>query len=258
MTRLIPPPPPPLPRPKQSRWEGELLRDWEAKLPGYARRVWHPERIGLGREDVVQELRLAIVLAARAYAQDSQAKPSEAFIGTVLRNTLTSIVRLTLAQKRAIENEDGFMQGAEEYIEGTHDLTDPEQPADAQMASAEDEEGFRGLVYLLRRSLSPAQFAVLHLRFAEEWPPELMVRVLGYADAPEWTCDNCGRRTSEDGARCCARPAPNRRGVPAGVAAQRMSQVIVRAKRDAVDFLHSIGVKTITAVMEDEHAPESR
>lgn len=263
MTMRRNPPPPPPRRIRPGRWEAAVLEDWDRRIPSYARRVWHPERLGLTRDDVVQELRLALVLACRAYAKDSPERPSDAFISTVLRNTATSIVRLTRAQKRAITNEDGFLQGAEEYLEGVHEGVSPLPDPEQAVAQVQEEDGFRGLVYLLREHLSPATFAVLHLRFAEEWEPEVMTTLLGHAAREEWVCRSCGCKTFDKERPCCSEPDKQHQE-PAGVsvATQRMSQVLARAKVQALDYLASLGVYSyddaqVSMEATDDHEAES-
>ena len=188
--------------------EIELLRKWEPQLRLYARKVWHPERAGLGRDDVLQELRLAVILACRLASPDL---PTDAYLRKVLANTATSIVRLTCAQKRAVTNEDGFLEGAGEFTEGCieHPTLDPEQALHVMEA----ERHLQTFVFRLRQGLSPAQFALLHLRFAHEWTPEAIATNLGYGT-------DVGTKT----------------------AAHRVSQALQRAKAQAVAFLATIGV----------------
>ena len=103
------------------------------------------------------------------------------------------------------------------------------------------------------------RIAVLHLRFAEEWGPEMTTRALGRVGEMQWVCDACGHQTAEHGQRCCPRPAKNRQQpLSAAAASQRMSQVIVRAKRQALEFLASIGVRAFTEAETWEASPTSR
>jgi DNA-directed RNA polymerase specialized sigma24 family protein len=246
--------PPPAPNRTSSRKPGPgrspeeiWLARWEPRIPALAAKVWHPERVGSDRHDVQQELRLAIMLACR-HREASGEPVTDGYINRVLRNTLISIGRSTRTAKRSTINEDGFHQGAASLDAPLHDgavladiLPSPLAPPDAAMEAMERDEGLSGLVYLLRTQLSPATFAMLHLRFAEEWSPEMMAQLLGYGTIEEWTCRNCAKHSTNPTARCC--PKPNRELQPIGQAATgRISQSLSRAKADAITFLGTLGV----------------
>jgi len=250
MTQKRTPPPPPNRRGREMDVNGWLAK-WESKIPGLARRVWHPERRGFSAQDVEQELRIAIMLACRH--REAVGQPmNDGYINRVLRNTLISIGRSTRTQKVATINEDGAYQSAAslDAVVGENSGTLGDQLAsalprpDEAKEAIERDEGLSGLVYLLRSQLSPATFAMLHLRFSEEWTPETMAALLGYSAIEEWTCVNCGKHSSNPTARCCAKS--NRSLKPIGAdATGRISQTLSRAKAEAVTFLATIGVLTM-------------
>lgn len=164
-------------------WEAELKK-WEPSVRQLAKVVRHPDRLGMSPEDVKQELRLAVVLHLR---RDPDASDGKVYVG--LRNLAIDFHRRTAAHKRSVcDQADGTRSSASQFIEGAAmdcDVTGLD-PAAAALA-AEELAAFRGLIYLLREKLSPAQFAILHLRYEQGYAADEVASATSRPPQRIWT-----------------------------------------------------------------------
>jgi RNA polymerase sigma factor (sigma-70 family) len=178
------PPPPPLRRGSGAfapvQGERELLQRWERVICAASRRVYYPENLGMSAEDVRQDLRVTLVSAARRYAAErgAGALPPGPFLTTVIKRRVFVLIRDSQVPFR----RDEQARPAEDGKTWWHPQSDL-QSADAKIEATDREAICSALVYVLRRRLTPAQFALIHLRYIEGLAPQQIAKTLGCSDS---------------------------------------------------------------------------
>ena len=131
--------------------EEELLAQWEPKVNSMLRTV---SIIGLDREDMAQELRIAIVKSARRYNSEGTTAKFHTYLHVSMLNVIRSLI--AKAQRRVVTTSlDKMVQSGVPYSD-PQTISDPKQ---GEFFEAID------LVSVLKgHSLSPEELAFVSLR----------------------------------------------------------------------------------------------
>lgn len=166
-------PPPPGWGTKPVEGEQAIMSRWDPAIVAMSAKVWHPENLGMDGEDVRQDLRTCLMKAIRQYAWDRKELPPDPFVNTVLTRRVKVLVRNAGVPYRQAERH-----------RSENDHTDWYRPVLAEEhedpVEAEDRAAiYRAIVYLLRRRLTPKQFAVIQLRYVDDMPVSQLAGFLG-------------------------------------------------------------------------------
>lgn len=137
-----------------------------------ARRVYYPHRLGMDHEDVVADLQLALVKAIRRHRWNHSELLPDPLVRTIVKRRVSVLIRNTVAKYRESlyhcslpVNEEGDQLQPEQLV------ADDAPSQEDQFAQDELQAVCQALQYALQRNMSPAVFAVLHLRCVEELTP---------------------------------------------------------------------------------------
>lgn len=161
--------------------EEEILRKWDRYIRNLSKSVYYIRRLAMDREDVRTDLQEALIRRIRRSVHvDHEVAPSEGLIMTVLVRRIYVLRRDSSTKFREALYND-FMPGDQETPDT---LVADEGPSQEDLMSQEELAAVCGaLAYALRRNLTPAVFALLHLRCVEELPA---ARIAEMAALPGW------------------------------------------------------------------------
>lgn len=185
MKRYVPPPPGVDPEACRAPGEAEILADWEDRIAANARKVKHPARLGFDLTDVESEIRMALLTAIRKFYHEHHELPSGRWMTVVIQRRAMHFNRSCRVWHRVVEDmvrcswTDDTAEEEEFEANRLARIPDGGDSVTEIMSRAEDEEAYRGLVYLLRTNMPPAAFAVLHLRIVEELTPREIADLAG-------------------------------------------------------------------------------
>ena len=210
-----PPPPPGWDR-RQSPYELDVLTRWDTRIRRMSRRVWHGHKVGMNADDIYDEIREAVLLAVRKYTWKHGECPPDPFINVVSRRRKLHIIRAINANMR---EHEWLMPMQDDEGEDMHpEVMDETDPFDTVLQAMERDDGVSGLMYALRRNIPPAAFAILHLRYVDELSPGEIAEVVGIPGKTET------------------------------VRYRRAAGRVASAKRQAMDFLKTLGIQEIDQV----------
>jgi DNA-directed RNA polymerase specialized sigma24 family protein len=164
----------PLPPPTKRRVPGEsaLYAHWIPIVSSMARKVFYPEHLSMGREDVEQDLMLTLCEFTRRYYAGHGKLPPGAYIRHALKWRVKVLVRASKVQFRVATTRAKTTWTDDEGRESPIDFPDESGVgADERLAQAELSDVCEALVYAVRQNLTPAAFAVMHLRYIEGLTP---------------------------------------------------------------------------------------
>jgi DNA-directed RNA polymerase specialized sigma24 family protein len=163
-------------------YEDHMLQKWNRFMHHHARRMFHPHRLAMDTDDIMNDLREALVRALRTYAWDPGGIPEDDFIKMVIRRRMSWLVRSSTAAYREAMYHYGMPTGEDGVALAPDVLVRDDGPTAAELY---DQEELRvvceALQYALRRNMPPAVFAVLHLRCVEELPAAEIARLANLA-----------------------------------------------------------------------------
>lgn len=180
-------PPPPGWQRVRSRHEEKVLRQYHPLGVSAARWCERMTRGRLEYGDALSEVQEAVVAAARQYAQHNNGSEIPGpLVNVVIRRKACNLLRDQRACGRnaTVFIEDVIKVAREEertWSENKSDvIVDWDQETQHEAVERmELEAACRALAYALRHGLSPAGFAVLHLRHVEDLTPDEITALAG-------------------------------------------------------------------------------
>ena len=206
--------------------DGDLIARHYREIVAKSRQVWSGYRLGMDPDDVANEIAMAVLQAIRKHFRDTGELPSQAFVRSVITKRRLTIIRNAQAAYRKDQARDTTVRNADGE-ECPADVVDEAPSVEERLEREMSDDVALGLVYMVRRNLSPAGFALLYLHDVEEREPREIAKLIG-----------------DDGP----------------VAAQKVSRQIGVAKGVAIQFLRQLGITRMAQVnavaLEDFHGKE--
>jgi RNA polymerase sigma factor (sigma-70 family) len=138
--------------------------------------VYFPENLSMSLEDVRQDLRIILLNEVRKFARKHNKLPDEQLVRHILKRRTQVLIRNSQVPYRRNEQ---FRPKEGEISD------DAWQPSHCETPDRIVEDGDRRritevLVYALRRTLPPGQFALMHLRYVEGLMPAEIAQRTGH------------------------------------------------------------------------------
>ena len=147
-------------RTKPSAWEAICVSEMRKRCESTASSIGGLDKIGMNREDAVQQMLMQVVEACRLWAVDHEDKPDSQYLGcAVRRRKLKLWTKIREAGAKAV-----YPKGADgEPVQVDQIQSDNPSPE-------EEASSLEGMVFsepwlaILRHTLDPSEYAILDLR----------------------------------------------------------------------------------------------
>lgn len=150
--------------------EEELLRAWARFINLVAADVWSPESLGMNMDDVIADLQVTLLEAARRHLGSESRWPRAGFVKTVLRRRVMVLNR----NSRSAGRDTDRMPVASATGATLHWLVEQiPAPDDTELETegGETRQACLALLDHLQSEMRPRDFALLYLRFVEDLGP---------------------------------------------------------------------------------------
>lgn len=152
--------------------ESQFLKVWGGFTVTVAKDVRNPAALGMDTDDVVADLQVTLLEAARSHHDLHEEYPRPGLVKTILRRRAMVLNRNSLASRRGQDRMPVMDQEGMPFTEMIPAQDDTEEEA----VRTETRKECLALLVHLRARMQPKDFALLYVRFVEELGPSVIAR----------------------------------------------------------------------------------
>ncbi len=177
--RRLPPPPPPkkIARGRVEISETQYLKTWDRFIRYMSQRTHHPERLGMSVEDVIGDLTMVLLEAARKHRDESGGWPSPALTKCILRRRVQVLNRNARVPGRTWTAPQPPEGESSAFL--TETIPDPAPSVEAAHLRTDRDLTIAEIGRRLQEGLPGGDYSLLVVRFAEGMAPEEIARLTG-------------------------------------------------------------------------------